>query len=895
MRSAEIREKFLKYFESKGHKVLPGSSLIPKDPTVLLTLAGMLQFKPIFLGQEKPEHKRATTVQKCLRMNDIENVGKTARHHTFFEMLGNFSFGNYFKREAIGFAWELLVKEFKLPVDRLSVAVFKDDNEAYDLWEKEIGLPASKLFRLDEDNNFWAAGPTGPCGPCSEIYYDQGQDKGCGKPDCQPGCACDRFLEVWNLVFIQYDRNDKGELIPLTNKGIDTGMGLERIASILQGVDDNFKTDLFVPLITKVKSFTSRPEPAMPSLKIIADHVRAVTHLVGDGVIPENVGRGYVLRRLIRRAIRHGRLIGIEKPFMPELAAEVIKDMGQAYPQLKEKSQLIYQIVQVEEANFLATLQQGIDLLKQLIAPTGNQQVIAGEAAFKLHDTLGFPVELTQEIAGESNFTVDLPSFERLMEEQRERGRRAGISSDKKSLPAVNLPATKFVGYEKLEDEGKVLAVIKEQKYVVLDKTPFYGESGGQVGDTGILSVGSKMVRVLGTLIDNQGVIFHQVEDATPFKVGQKVKATIDQSKRGATAIHHTATHLLQKALKEVLGEQVHQAGSSVAPDKLRFDFTHFAALQPAEMEKVEQIVNQKIAEKLKVEVLQKSYKEAVAMGALALFGEKYGDRVRVLKIDNYSLELCGGTHVKSTADISFFKITSEGSLGAGVRRIEAIAGQAAKIAVIYKAKALRDQVEKYIARYRELQMVKEQLGGGRFLETGIFEVEFTELDRLGKCVDNHDPVSVNKFLEHLTGRVDWLEERIAKAEKEIAALRVKQLAREAAGFVQEVQEIKGIKFLIKEFKAYDLPALRAISDEVQRTQPGVVVLFSSTPGKVLYLVTVSPQAIAAGLSAKKLAAELMPPIEGKGGGRDDKAEGGGKEPAGIPAATAAVIKVLGG
>ncbi|MBU1026313.1 MAG: alanine--tRNA ligase, partial [Candidatus Margulisbacteria bacterium] len=650
MKSSEIRERFLKYFESKGHKILPGSSLVPTDPTVLLTLAGMLQFKPIFLGQEKPEQKKATTVQKCVRTIDIDQVGKTARHHTFFEMLGNFSFGDYFKKGAIEFAWELLTKEFKLPVEKLLIAIYEKDDEAFDLWHKDMGVPENRIFRLGEDNNFWAVGPTGPCGPCSEIYYDLGPERGCGKPDCAPGCDCDRFLEVWNLVFIQYNRNEKGELIPLKKKGIDTGMGLERITSVIQGVASNFDTDLFVPIIEKIRKLTKEQNPAQVSLHIIADHARAVTHLISDGVTPENAGRGYVLRRLIRRAVRHGKLLGVNEPFLFRLSQDIISSMKDVYPILEEKSKLIAQVIKTEEENFFQTLEQGMALFGQVMKDHSQDKTIPGEVLFKLHDTYGFPVELSSEIAAEQGFKLDMAGFDAEMEKQKERARQAGLSEDKKKLAHLDLDKfkeTKFVGYEKTEDNVKVEAVFADEKFVILDKTPFYGESGGQVGDTGILEIDKKAVRVIDTLKTVNGTIVHEVDALNGLKDNVKVKATVDASKRRATEAHHTATHLLHKALREVFGDHVRQAGSHVGPEKLRFDFTHFHALTCQETEKIEEIVNKKINEKIKVEVLQKSYKDAVKMGAIALFGEKYGDKVRVLKIGDYSMELCGGTHVK--------------------------------------------------------------------------------------------------------------------------------------------------------------------------------------------------------------------------------------------------------
>jgi alanyl-tRNA synthetase len=893
MKSSEIREKFLKFFEVKGHKVLPGSSLVPSDPSVLLTLAGMLQFKPIFLGQEKAKYKKATTVQKCIRMVDIERVGLTPRHHTFFEMLGNFSFGDYFKKEAIQFAWELLTKEFKIPVTKLKIAVYEKDEEALAIWNKEIGLPAEIIFRLGEDNNFWAVGPTGPCGPCSEIYYDLGPEHGCGKAGCKPGCDCDRFLEVWNLVFIEYNRNEKGELIPLKQKGIDTGMGLERIASVLQGVNDNFETDIFTPLTNKIMSLTGTTVNA--SVKVIADHIRAVTHLISDGVFPENVGRGYVLRRLIRRAVSHGKRLGIDKPFLSDLSQEVVEMMKDAYPQLGEKSKQISQIIKDEENSFFATLDQGMKWFEEVV----KKGAISGADAFKLHDTYGFPIDLTVEMGKEKGINVDLAGFEKEMGTQRERARQKGISEKKVDIASLDLTsfsATNFTGYEKSSEEAKVLTVFPEKGLVILAKTPFYGESGGQVGDTGIFSWNGKEARVLNTFISPSGVILHQLDKAEGLKKDSKVRATIDGAKRKATEAHHTTTHLLHKALREVLGEHVKQAGSYVGPDKLRFDFNHFHGMTLDELQKVEQIVNRKIAEKMKVEVLRKSYKEALQMGAVALFGEKYGEQVRVLKIGSYSLELCGGTHVKNTSEILFFKITSESALGAGVRRIEALAGQAAKVYVIYQAKSLRDEIESSIRSCRSLQEEKERIGGTKSLETNIFEIEFTELERLSKAIDNQDSINVNKFLDHLSGRVEWLKERIVRTEREIEDLKARKVKAEAASFASEAVEIAGKKLLLKDFKGYSMDQLRTISDTVLGAlRSGALLLVSVFPGRLIYLITLSDDLVAQGVSAKKIAEIFSCSVGGKGGGKDNKVEGGGKDPSKIKAGFEAVKRSLGG
>ena len=898
MKSSEIRAKYLRFFESRGHHVLPGSSLVPTDPTVLLTLAGMLQFKPIFLGHEKAKYPRAATVQKCIRTLDIDRVGKTPRHHTFFEMLGNFSFGDYFKKEAIQFAWELLTKEFNIPITKLRIAIFEKDDEAFEIWRNGIGLPETIIHRLGEDNNFWAAGPTGPCGPCSEIYYDLGPEKGCGKEDCAPGCDCDRFLEIWNLVFIQYNRNEKGELIPLKSRGIDTGMGLERIASVLQGTDDNFETDLFIPLIKLVEALAPNSAASPISKRIIADHARAVTNLIADGVYPSNVGRGYILRRLIRRAVSHGKRIGIEHAFLTGLAREVIVSLGEIYPVLKEKETTIMEIIKEEEDNFFATLSSGLKWFEELIAklPAGGQ--LAGADAFKLHDTYGFPIDLTVELATEKKLTVDLAGFEKEMTAQRERARKSGLGSEKKidlnSLDLSHLKPTQFVGYDKNEDESKVVAVFPDQKLVVLEKTPFYGESGGQVGDSGVLTFDGKELLVLATIVTPQKVILHRVDDLKGLKEHVKVKARIDISKRLATAAHHTATHLLHKALRETLGDHVKQAGSHVGPDKLRFDYSHFKALSDDELMKVEQLVNQKIREKIKVEVLKKNYKDAVALGAMALFGEKYGDEVRVIKVGNYSLELCGGTHIGSTGDILFFKIVSEGALGSGVRRIEAVAGQAAKIYIVFKAKAMYGEVDAMVEKYRGLQHKKVALGGHEAMESNIFEIEPTELERLGKAVDCQELKAVDQFLYHLAGRVDWIKERILKIEKEIKGLEEQKAGQEAVTLAGAAVEIKGRKVVLKEFQDYSMDTLRLFADSLQNSlKSAIVLLVSVNNGRLIYLITVSPDLVSQGLSAKKIAEVFAAVVGGKGGGKEAKAEGGGKEAGKIPEALTKVSEFL--
>ncbi|PIS29532.1 alanine--tRNA ligase [Candidatus Saganbacteria bacterium CG08_land_8_20_14_0_20_45_16] len=892
MNSTQIRKRFLDYFKAKGHEVLPGSSLIPADPTVLLTLAGMLQFKPIFLGTEIPKYKRATTVQKCVRMIDLENVGKTARHQTFFEMLGNFSFGDYFKKEAIAFVWEFLTKELKIPPAKLSVAVFEKDDEAYDLWREDQGLPAEKLFRLDEENNFWAAGPTGPCGPCSEIYYDLGPSVGCGRPSCQPGCDCDRFLEVWNLVFIQYDRSDNGELIPLKQRGIDTGMGLERIASVLQGVSSNFETDLFRPLIQEIKTLIKLPEPEESKLRIIADHIRAVTHLVADGVLPGNAGREYVLRRLIRRALRLGLVLGIKGPFLWRLAEKVILEMGDFYPNLKKKKEQILATIKAEETNFLQTLELGMQLFNQAILEHTGKKVLPGEVVFKLHDTYGFPFELAGEMAAEQGYSINEQEFKKEMEKQRERARLAGISSDKNKSKLVGLDLTrfgrtKFDGYEKTSEAAGVVAVLPKENLVILDQSPFYAESGGQVGDTGTIMLDQQHLKVIDTLLAPSGSIVHLLEQTGDLAPGAKVVAAIETERRKIIQGHHTATHLLHKALQEKVGAQVRQAGSYVGPDKLRFDFSCLAAVSQEQLAAVEARVNEKIKEKIKVEVLEKSYQEAVALGAMALFGEKYGDKVRVLKIGHYSLELCGGTHVKSTEEIGFFKIIHESALGSGTRRIEAVAGQPAIDYVMGLVNSWQAEILKTTSHYQALmtELGQAQKGG---------KLIVVEPAALLQAIKKYDLKSVNQYLDQLAATLANLKEGVAKAERELKNLKINQAASSAAGFVRELVEINGLKVLTKEFQDYSMQMLRSVSDTLQNQTGGcLVILVSLANSKVSFLITVGDNLIAKGLAAPKVAAVFTPFIKGRGGGKANKVEGGGQDSSRLAEAFQAVIDLV--
>ncbi len=688
MKTADIRESFLSFFEGKGCRRQPSSSLIPDDPSLLLTTAGMVQFKPVFLGMRDLGFTRATTVQKCVRTTDIDIIGTTGRHHSFFEMLGNFSFGDYFKSEACAWAWEYSVEVLGLDPDRLWISIYEDDDEAEAIWANEVGIPLDRIVRMGAKDNFWSAGPTGPCGPCSELYYDQGPEVGCDSPDCAPGCDCDRYLEYWNLVFMQFDRQEDGTLLPLPKKNIDTGMGLERVAAIMQGVHSNFETDEIRSIIALAEEITGAAfgvsQRTDTSLRILADHARAVAFLIADGILPSNEGRGYVLRRLLRRAVRHGRLLGVEDAFLNRLVAHVIEQMGGVYPELVSHRDLIEGIVSAEEERFSTTLRTGMSYLEsELAALAGESGMLDGRIAFALHDTYGFPFELTAEIAAEKGVAVDESTFAEAMEEQRERA-RSHVKDDSWntfggafSALARSVGPTEFLGYEVDESDATVLGIIVEGESVesaekgarceiVLDRTPFYGEQGGQVGDTGSLeSAEGAKAAVSDTRIPEAGVYSHlaEIEEGT-LAVGDTVRASIDVMRRERIRRNHTATHLLHWALRLVLGEHATQAGSLVRPDRLRFDFTHFEGLTGEQIDKIERLVNRRVFENLPVRAYETSLASARESGVTALFGEKYSEFVRVLEVGTISKELCGGTHVSRTSEIGFVKVVGESSVG---------------------------------------------------------------------------------------------------------------------------------------------------------------------------------------------------------------------------------------
>ncbi len=869
MKSAEIRESFLKFFESKGCRRLPSSSLVPDDPSLLLTSAGMVQFKPVFLGVTTYDFTRAATCQKCARTTDIDIIGTTGRHHSFFEMLGNFSFGDYFKREACTWAWEYSTDVLGLDPDRLWISIYEDDDAAEAIWRGELGLPPDRIVRMGEQDNFWSAGPTGPCGPCSELYYDQGPELGCGRPDCAPGCDCDRYVEYWNLVFMQYDRQEDGTLVPLPKQNIDTGLGLERLAAILQGVPTNFETDILGEIMAEASAVTGVAYGAAArsdvSLRILADHSRALAFLIADGVLPSNESRGYVLRRLLRRAVRHGRLLGVSGSFLVRLVDVTIREMGDAYPELVEHAELIRRIVAAEEERFSATLRQGMALLEAEIERTQqtHSHSFDGTVAFTLHDTYGFPIELTAEIVGEQGLSVDMTAFEAEMAEQRERGRGAAKGESwaaAGSAGYAGLPATEFVGYEDDEAEATVLAIVVDGARVdtlsagqpaeiVLDGTPFYGEQGGQVGDTGRISAAGGDLVVTDTRIALPGLTAHRGSlESGSLSVGDRVHAAIDVRRRERIRRNHTATHLLHWALRLVLGEHVKQSGSYVAPDRLRFDYTHFEAPEPEQMRRVEELVNAKIMEDHAVRAYETSLASAREAGVTALFGEKYGEFVRVLEIGNFSRELCGGTHVSRTSELGFLKITSEGSVGANVRRVEAVTSFGAMRVVYEEERILRAAADVLRARPAEVADKVEQLAKrAKDAETSAKQ------GMSGNIVDS---------------------------------------------VVATAVDLPGYKYAEYRFPGpMDLEAIKRFHDQVRaKLGNAAVVTASMSRGSGAALIDASGNvgAVDAGFDANKVIQSALPAIDGRGGGKPTMAHAGGKKPEGLDDALLEIRRALG-
>ncbi len=856
----EIRQKFLDFYAQRGHKILPSASLVPEDPTVLLTIAGMLPFKPIFLGQRSPEFPRATSSQKCIRTDDIENVGRTARHHTFFEMLGNFSFGDYFKQQAIAMAWELVTEVFGLPPERLVVSVFESDDEAFNIWRDQIGFPAARIKRLGEDDNFWVSGPTGPCGPCSEIYYDFHPEMGDDNIDLEDGT---RFIEFYNLVFMQYNRDVEGKLTPLQKKNIDTGMGLERMAQILQKVANNYETDLIFPIIKTAAEiagidYVESDEKTKISLKVVGDHIRAVVHMIADGITASNTSRGYVLRRLIRRVVRHGRLIGIQGEFTTQVAESAIALSESAYPNVREREAAIKAELQREESGFLKTLEQGEKRLSEMLERLNQQgkSQMDGEDAFILYDTYGFPLELTQEIAAEHDLTVDLAGFEAAMEEQIRRSRSAHQTIDLTTPDSLNqlesgINATQFLGYTQPSTPAQVLTLIANGKQVasaeagsevqvVLDQTPFYAESGGQIGDRGYLSGDSVLVRI-EDVQQKAGIYIHygRIERGT-LRLGDPINAQIDRACRLRSQANHTATHLLQAALKKIVDDSISQAGSLVAFDRLRFDFNCPRPLTPTEVQQVEEQVNTWIAEGHSAQIELMPIAEAKAKGAIAMFGEKYGSVVRVIDFPGVSMELCGGTHVSNTAEIGVFKIVSETGIASGVRRIEAVAGPA-----VLEYLNVRERV------VREL--------------SDRFKVKPEELPE----------------------RITSLQSELRTTQKQLETLKAQLALAQSDQLLTTAESVGDYKILVAQMEDVDPESLKTVAERlVQKLDNGAVVL-GSVPeaGKVSLVAAFSPAVNKKGLQAGKFIGEMAKLCGGGGGGRPNLAQAGGRDPSKLPAA----------
>jgi len=856
MTSNELRQAFLDFFHARGHTIVPSSSLVPgNDATLLFTNAGMVQFKDVFLGKEKRKYNRAVTSQRCVRAggkhNDLENVGYTARHHTFFEMLGNFSFGDYFKEQGIKLAWEFLTEELGLPAEKLWVTVFDDDDEAADIWLKTMQVDPDRFSRMGAKDNFWSMGETGPCGPCSEIFYDHGPEVAGGPPGSADEDG-DRYVEIWNLVFMQFDRSKDGEMTPLPKPSVDTGMGLERIAAVLQGVHSNYEIDLFARLLTATANVLEVENDGSSSLNVVADHIRACAFLIVDGVLPGNEGRGYVLRRIIRRAVRHGHKLGMQEAFFHKLVGPLCDEMGSAYPELVSARAHVEKVLRKEEQRFSETLEQGLVILESAIDVLKGKE-IPGDVVFKLYDTYGFPVDLTADIARERGLAVDQAGFEEQMDAQRDRARAASKFGTGEDAAIKSDVATTFSGYAGVRGDSKVLALYNgaqevdrldagDEGAVILETTPFYAESGGQVGDTGIIESDGGAFLVSGTQKSGKANVHHGSLRSGSLSIGDQVSASVDGERRGRIVLNHSATHLMHAAMRQVLGDHVQQKGSLVAPDRLRFDFSHYEAVTAEQLQKIEDCVNEQIRKNVDTETRHMQYDDAVASGAIALFGEKYADDVRVLRLGEHSVELCGGTHVASTGDIGVFKITSEGGVASGVRRIEAVTGETAMQWIDANQKAL-DKVAAMLKSPRDLAAVK-----------------------------------VEQLLRHNK-----------ELEKELAATKQKLLTGGSSDLTEGVTEVDGIKILVTRMDGADAKTLRDAVDRFKdKLQSAVVVLASVEDGKVRLAAGVTKNntdRVRAGDIIKAVAEQ----VGGKGGGRPDFAQAGGSNPDGLDAALASV------
>ncbi len=876
-----MRQQFLEYFHKNDHSIISSSSLVPQnDPTLLFTNAGMVQFKDVFLGNDKRSYARATSAQRCVRAggkhNDLENVGQTARHHTFFEMMGNFSFGDYFKKDAITFGWELLVDVLHLPPEKLWVTVYQDDDEAFDLWQNMIGVSLARLVRMGKKDNFWAMGDTGPCGPCSEIIIDQGEEMSCG-PNCGIGrCDCDRYLELWNLVFMQFERDESGKMTPLPKPSIDTGLGLERVAAVLQGVRSNFDTDLFAPMIRFAEEISGKKYGENPqhdtSMRVIADHLRSTTFLISDGVLPSNEGRGYVLRRIMRRAARHGKMLGISDPFLYKGVDVVVDTMKDIYREVDDHHQFVTQVTVNEERRFGHTLNQGMEILNKLIADTKRQknQILDGKEVFRLYDTFGFPLDLTQDIAADAQLTIAIEGFEQEMKQQRARAREAWKGSGEVAVAEIykslanELPATQFTGYDTLETQDvTILALVKEHEQVeqaahgdtvelVLDLTPCYGESGGQVGDRGTITVTGEDGNITKARISNttkpvpQLFVHHVTIEQGVLQKGQKITVAVEQARRFRTRRNHTATHLLHAALRDVLGDHVKQSGSLVTPDRFRFDFTHFSSVAQQDIQRIETIVNRGIQTNLDVRTDEATLDEALDMGALAFFEEKYADRVRVVQVPGISMELCGGTHARATGEIGLCKLINESSIAAGVRRVEALTGEAALDYIQHAEERLRKAAALLKSSPKEFVRKVEKL--------------------------------ILTTREH---------------EREIERLKMKLATAHIDALIEQAREIQGIKVIAAHVENLDLKGLRNFADVLKnKLGSGIVVLGLTTNGRVSLISTVTKD-LSKTYHAGNIVKEVAAIVEGSGGGRPDMAQAGGKNPEKLSEALERVFQVV--